>query len=733
MGRLAPVGGGSGKSGVDTAAVAKRAPENIDSAGTKRSKTKAGEVKDGFDAHRPDPKDKERLSGTRGATSPEEAARTDAKKVRAAKNAGLGDSNMFPALEEALKENKAPAYQKALIRELKPELQSVSSSLGASVDDRDTRYTVAQLGKLAKGLPQQAQKDIADAMVAGSHQRNLFGNSGTADGIRDALDSGNGAFAVNLADSLARAGRTEEAGRVVSVTTDRVGVLRQNFERESEKIEGLQARLVNLVNGFGPGMTSEQQQKAVNAFREKHQDEFERYEKHAERFTGALDASKALKNTDLPVDGLEDLKAQTDKADALWAPFSQTEAGKQKLAEELRYQAEDEPSVYDQLGELAKKGKDATDFTTKLSAATGQALGIAALGKLNEGDPEGAKKVIDTLKKNHELFGISQASADKLAPLYDSVLKGGSAEKLKDTFKSLSSAQAAGFGTPGGKAALGGLGMFFGAVGALKDAKDVVTGKAEVADAVKLLGDSVNLGAEGMIAGFEAANRAASSGQLANVARVAGKFSAIGGFISAFGDGVGALDAFKNGNIPQGFAKTAAATGGAILATAAFSAAAGAQVVPVWGQVVGGVLAAGGALGSLLLEDDDQKEAREDTRDFLKAGGINPNAAEKLSQLGDGGLNVGFFINQLAGPLNTTPNELLKKLQALPPEKLDAFVKLAQDTPHDDKGAYTAKDSTPGDYKRKGQVGGRLYSAYEYNDIRSLADALQYLHDEKIA
>ncbi|MFY1832045.1 hypothetical protein ACN47A_39460 [Myxococcus fulvus] len=709
--------------------------KDIDDVAMPRPEATPGQVKDGFDAHRPDPKAKERLSGTRDAPSPEEAAGADARKIRAAKYDDLGYPNTLRALGHALKENKNPDYQKALIRELKPDLQAVSKSLGASVDDMATRDTWVGLSGISKGLPQQAQKDIADAVAAGAPEGRLFNNSGTAEGIRAALDSGNGAFAVNLADSLAKAGRKEEARGVVAVTTDRVAVMAQNFERESKKIEGLQARLANLVNGFGPGMSPEQRQKAVNAFQAKHREEFERYEKSAKGFTGALDASKALKNTSLPVDGIEELKAQADAADALWAPYSQTEAGKQKLAEELRYQAEDEPSVFDQMTELAKKGKDATDFATKLSAATGQAMGIAALGKLGEADPEGARKVIDTLKKNHGLFGISPSSAETLAPLYDSVLKGEprAVEKLRGTFESLTNARDAGFGTPGGKAALGGLGTFFGAVGALKDAKDVVTGEAEISDAVKLLGDSVSIGAEGVLAGFEAANRAASSGQLANVARLAGKFSAIGGFIGAFGDGVGALDAFKQGNLPQGFAKTAAASGGAILAAAAFSAAAGAQVVPVWGQIVGGVLAAGGALGSLLLEDDDQKAAREDTRDFLAAGGINPSAAEKLSQLGDDGLSVGFFINQVAIPLKTSPRELLQKLQTLPAEKLEAFVKLAQDTPHDERGVYTASDSTPGDYKRRGQVGGRFAAAYTYNDIRSLADAVQFLRDEKLA
>jgi len=108
----------------------------------------------------------------------------------------------------------------------------------------------------------------------------------------------------------------------------------------------------------------------------------------------------------------------------------------------------------------------------------------------------------------------------------------------------------------------------------------------------------------------------------------------MGGAIGAIGavvDGISAVESFRKGEHAEGLASSASAVGGAILATAAFTAAAGVQVCPVAGQVVGAILVVGGTIAKYSIgawkAHKAEKSMENDAEAFLKAGGVKSGQA----------------------------------------------------------------------------------------------------------
>ncbi|WP_148712826.1 hypothetical protein [Corallococcus sp. AB030] len=738
-------------------------------AGLKPPYAGADTVKDVFDAGRLDPKAQERLFGTRAVVTPQEAAKEDAKQVarmlrphdydfqKSLYSIRDPSREIHPAaavreLGALLQKDSSPEYRKALLEAVKPQLESIGGTLTpsppgdvvSSSEHPASQETFEAFGKTASTLRPEERRTFAEGLAAGMGTGNSL-ESGMEEGLRESIRRGTGsAFSVELATALERSGKSGQAEAITRTAQAEVEAIREDFAEKSGKVEDLNAQVARLAAGFGPAMTSQEQQNALNSFKKRHQAEYEALEDAAKKLKGALEVStEVLKQqgsslfadkhggrTDFTQEALETVKQLNGLVG--------TDVGQKFIDDEVKKQGNGEPSFLDGVSNLLagpKLGKDANDIAKGLTTAVTKGLASAALKAAASGeDIAGAKRVYDNvLGKNPVLFGVTAEDMDTLKGHFKNLLenKKGAADELDSALRKLSVDAPGTTGASEAGSALRGLGVVAGLFGTANSVTDVAKGLSEgkgleLMTATKALGDSLSATADTSLFVFDVLNKDAAAART-----VLGKLGPAGGILGAVGDGLAVANALRNGDNVEAVAKSASALGGALLAAAALS-----QAVPVAGQVVGGLLLAAGTGVSLWNESQKRQEKQEDTRAFLQGAGFSPRLAEQLKDP-DTAVRTGQFLTQLAEQLHTTPQELRQQLERVTDrKKLDAFFYAVEKTPRGDDGRFVTTDATPGRFTHKtygagGHGTSQAYFVTEYY-LQSLSDAAAHLRNNGV-
>ncbi len=527
-----------------------------------------------------------------------------------------------------------------------------------------------------------------------------------------------------MVQGLRKAGKPALASALEEVRFQTVTALREDFAEKNTKVTKLNGELGRLAIGFGPLMSDEQRQNAILGFKAKHQADYNAWEKSGAKLANAL--PYAMKNAgDRGIPELVELMP---------AVLS-TKDGEKALNLALEQQAAGQKTWLGTLPEATSKAKDVAKLTTDMTTIVTKGVAQRALNLTKAGDLAGAQKAIDGLRANSRMFGVNPGDMDKVVDGMKAVLGGGgqAAVKALDADLRMLENSTAGFNGHGAQA-LKGMGVVLGVVGAIDGWSKV--GSMDVASQVRLMGDTLGMGVDGGMVAMDLFTK----GGMKAFPRLDMLGKSLGGATAALGavlDGIAAVQAFREGKHAEGIASSASAIGGAVLATAAFSAAAGAQVVPVAGQIAGVVLVVGGTIAKFATEEyragkeEDRLEA--DAEAFLAGAGVK---GEALNQIADvrrkDGRNAGQAIQQIAVALGKDPKVFFAELQKWPPGKIEDFIDMAKDLPVGKDGKIA--QSSPIDAKTLSPGKARIAEKQTgvYLGPQSIRAAIEYMRDEKM-
>ena len=482
-----------------------------------------------------------------------------------------------------------------------------------------------------------------------------------------------------LSFQLRKTGRPDLADKIEGMAASRMGELREKFTGAESKVAKANGDLARLTAGFGPMLTDKEKMAAIDAFKARHQSEYTAWENAGAKLASAL----PFATTDSKYGGK--LGEESQKVLELLPNITDTKGGDAALTKALEAQKKGEPTFLDQVPLAMKNMKNGQKFIGSMTTAIAKNVGARAMELVAANKLTEAEGLLTSLNTNAKLLGIDAEPMKKITDKLKDVFHGkaGSYEALELQLTKTKGATPL-FTERGGQA-LKGLGLVLGIAGNVDQWK-----KGGLQNNVTAAAQSLNIGVDGGILAMEVMGKAAQFTKLMNFAKGAsGGLNAVGAVM----DGITAVQAFREGKYAEGVASSASSVGGAILATAAISAAAGAQVVPVAGQVVGAVLVAVGTVGKMILDNraaaKAEKKDEDDAQAFLEAAGIDPARADELSDLKrSDGRNVGSFIQALAADLKMSPADLFAQLKKLSPDQLNEIVDMAKDLPLDDKGQY---------------------------------------------
>ena len=561
-----------------------------------------------------------------------------------------------------------PTQQEALIKAAGPQISKmveaaqgnpvIAGVLLDAVGGTSSDARAALAGKLAEGSPGPVN------MVSITLQGRLSAGTGLIEGVA-------------LRDAFKKAGKTELASAIETPLRAKVQALKNDFAEKGRAVQKLNGDLGRLVVGFGPLLPADKRQAAIEAFKKRHEKEYAAFEAAGVKLAPAVQYA---------------MEGNDPSLERMLPEFLNTKAGEDALVKALALQAENKPSLLDHVPGLVKKANEGSKLAGQLSTVMVKSVGMRALALTQAGKVGEAKELLHTLENNAALFGMGTEAMEGLTKKMTAVLEGGGKEAvdaLKQEFQNVET-HVPGFDGRAGQA-LKGLGL---ALSALAVADKIGQfGAASLKDQVSTIAEGLGVGVDGGLLAMEVFGRASQFGKVMMLGK---SVSAGAGAVAAVMDGISAVQSFREGQYAEGTASSAAAVGGAILATAAFSAAAGAQVVPVAGQVIGVVLVVGGTVAKWTIEErraaKAEKSMEDDAQAFLEAAGVELKAADELSDLlRKDGRNVGPFIQQVATALGISGAELFEHVRKFGPDKLDAFVDMSKDWPVDKKGQFKRK------------------------------------------
>lgn len=592
---------------------------------------------------------------------------------------------------EAQTRGLAPDQVDGVIRGSQPTLTEVARRPEARGTDAAQFYEplarVAETGTHAgvQSLSQVAAAGIDAAPTPAAERQ-------TAQRIGEALSTnvttgGRGALAVETVGVLERSGKTSSANAVAGAVTSRIAEVRETFTDAADRVNELNGQLGQLTATFGPTMSPEQRQLAIDAFKNQHREEYDAYERAAAGLEGVLPASRELANA-----ANETLRDEAGEVFKQLPAFGQSDRGQQYLRQQVELQVLGQPSFLDGLPEAASKVKDGLDSIGKLQGSLVRALGTVALQHAAEGQalldsvgpsstatPEEietarrlagdritqAQRTFESLQRNPSLYGLSGPEADALAPAYQAVIRGepGAVEALNRQLSQVGG----GIGGPNARftQSLRGLGVVAGTIALAQSPQNLAEG-------VTALGNALSVGGDGGTLALETFGSAGGA-----LGKLFARASGVGGVITAIGDGITAVDAFRRGEFFEGTIKSFSALGGATLAVSALGAAAGVQVVPVAGQIAGGVLLALGAAGSVAQAWQGIFDQEAGTVAYLGAAGVPEDVAEEIFNLAQH-TDENAFYNPFTNPkafadsLGVPEDQLLRTLSGMTPEQREA-------------------------------------------------------------
>lgn len=589
-----------------------------------------------------------------GGVSSSQATAAAVKRLESALEKGSPE-NAVKMLALQLKETD-PGQQWALIKAARPVLEKVAAA--AAKDPKLADLMLAQF----RGVSSLGRGELADIMVS-----TPLGAQMTSTAAMRALSNGDGTIE---ADAVIRAlKKTPQAGLAAPVSqilASKVEPAKAEFIEKAREVEKLNGELARLVVGFGPMMTDAQKQKAIEAFQAQHKEEYADWEAAGKKLAPMLQFA---------------LESGDSKLQTLVPFFLKTKAGEDEVMKALALQKEGKPSLLDALPTLKQYGNDGVKAYQQLGTVMAKGVAMRAMELTRAGKLTEAKDLLGTLDKNAKLFGLERSAMESLTKKMGAVLDTkGSKESIKalsDDFKNLES------GGPGlqhrSTQALKGLGLALSAASVVDNLRKF--DELELKDQIKTIADGIGTGVDGGLLAMEVVGKLNNASKAVHLAK---RVSAVAGAVGAVMDGISAVDAFKKGEHAEGIATSASAVGGAILATYAFAAAAGAQALPVAGQVIGAVLVIGGTIAKWTIEERKAQKIEtgleNDANAFLQAAGIDKERANKLDDIKRAdGRNVGMVVQQLAPRIGMTPKALLEHLVKLSPKQIEAFVDLTKE------------------------------------------------------
>jgi hypothetical protein len=346
----------------------------------------------------------------------------------------------------------------------------------------------------------------------------------------------------------------------------------------------------------------------------------------------------------------------------------ETEAGQQLLDDQIKKMEAGEPHFLEKLGNLKEYSK-ANDILKATTNAAVKTFGARVQAHIASGKPDDAKKVIEGLKRWQPLLGVDSKQLEAVSTSMQAVL-----DQRQDPRKMLEAQKTLGAqldtlegGTPGAPNGtrpaqlLRGAGLTVGVAGLMDGWSKGLSNQEQVGDAVKLVGETIGVAAEGLSLALDATQL----GQRFSAA--AGAAGAVGASFAAGGYAIKALESLVAKDPAATAVYTMNAAGIGLFAARALGAS-----IPLVGQVIAAVLAVGGLIGEAVLDGREKQRRQDDAKSFLQGSGLNEAAAGHLARL----WNKGPILPELAKKAGHAPEAFLNHLLSNE-SQLPSFVEMA--------------------------------------------------------
>ncbi|MFT3838177.1 MAG: hypothetical protein QM723_14440 [Myxococcaceae bacterium] len=621
------------------------------------------------------------------------------------------------AFEKLVAKNKDNAsYQQQLMTQSKASLEdiarkAVDKDSGASQASR--QQAIDSLAKATEEMKPTEQKQLADTFAGTMKNQNVGDDSnefGTL--MKNSVKDGSGAsFGVRVASSLQSSNKTTAANDLSKFVGQGINDLKSDFEDAQKKVDDLHTRLAQELPTWK--LEGKDQTTALKQFNEdNHLDDATKdLEAKGALLASTLDGAHIASTDPALTKGAAEKQAifggragsysapkYSNESDLVGAAngalgdvgkLADTKAGAEKITDAVEKSGEGEETFLDGLAEKTEKGEDGVKVLNKLRSAVVQSLGSKLLGSAADGSFDAEKsKLLSGLNANRALFGASEEQMKGFTDSLNEFKPGMTAEELDAATKNTAS-KISELGEGGGAVAqsLKGLGVVFGAIGAVKDWSNF--SQQDVQEKLATISSTLTVGNEGAnlitstFSRFAANSAEGEAGAQAaeTVGLTAGKL--LGAGIGALGtvvSGWQAFDAFKDGKITEGVGDTMTAVGGAVATAGLFldGTIAGAPAGVVL-NVVGGVLAAGGAIVSLFGSKDNPFEGQEDDLDHVfKALGVKDSVAEQLKDFNSDGQNFGTWTSTVAKQMGMSTGDFVRSMNNWSDQQVTDFLDAAR-------------------------------------------------------
>lgn len=566
----------------------------------------------------------------------EEYAPAAADRVAQLADSGASPDEVRAALaEEVARYPGDAAYQQALATELAKRMDAYNP-INERCDDIEARNEA--LGDAIVFVTEQGGRDLAVsfargfASVADDQAYSRPAGVVMGDYFASALEGpmaeqGAIRFGLALTEELARTNNLQSAGRVDQVLTYAMYAVQERFNDLNGDIEGLHEDLGAALGPVGGAMTPEQQQLAVEEFQRRNEGKFDQWEAAGAQYAQMMEA---LGETDRS-QWTHEMTARAEGFVQDLPTLARTQAGTEFLAEEIEKQGLEQPSFMGFVSELGEQGKLTKELSENLSVAITRSVGMRALAYAQAGQAGGATALLDGLRRNANLFGVTGRTMDDVVNALGTLRPGMSQADLEAFTtrynQSLDNVLATGINPTGGAMqAFRALGVAVGAAYCL----DGFANEEDLALKTQYLSDALGMGADAGMTVVEAMNASGrfAAGRGASFVNAAGNVfritGALTGGLSAIVDGISAARAFSEGKPLEGAASAQMAVGGLLMSAAAL------QVIPGWGQLAGAGLLFTGLVTSVIAGRREDDRIRDLRRDLMQAAGLPDGVAQAL-------------------------------------------------------------------------------------------------------
>jgi hypothetical protein len=658
--------------------------------GLKEPFPEANRIRDVFEAGRLDPKAREKLFGDKAPVTPEAQYAHAKERIAAAQ-----DQEPLQAASTVERELAGldPKYRSEVIRDNAPLFQRLAKegfSEDSDLSEKERTQVFSSLERVAQQLPPRDSYALA-AQIGDSIPNPGDWSDDAKDAWKQSIKDGGAVLATQLANGPLRGpdyDNKDRAAAVNQLTSEAINEVREDFTQKADRVDQLNGQLADYVKSFGPGLSPEQVNAAVHAFKKKYDKDYKAFETAGGNLgrlmegcaVGPHDRSEAGPRG-FQSDGRILVGQANVSALSELKRVSQTSAGVAEIGAAVeRAGMGQEDALVDALQDTSAWGDTAQKGAEGASTALIRGIGARALQlKLQGGD---TTALFDGLKKLSKPLGLDAGTAEALAENLNSFRPGMNQAQAQRFTEAINGNLKELEGKPGGKLAAA---QFKGVVvllGAASLSNNFQSFNGDLADKVKAVATTANLGVDGASVAYDLLGKAAP------------KFIGPAGLaLTSVVEGINAAKAFSRGDVVQGSASSAIAIGSTLIAAGLIS-----ESVPVAGTIVGGVLIAAGAAASLIFGGGksaaqvEEEKTEEGLKTFLKGAGVGDNFADALSDLKSdthddiwGNVdwqhyrNIGPALNQLSRYFGVSPENFYREVAQLPKDQIEQLLKKAHE------------------------------------------------------